>query len=337
MYHFRLSQQAPHNTAEGGYRILGTKKNFPALNGMSVYFLSLQPQAVREPHWHANADELGYCIKGNLLISLYANGNDRETFLISQGETFFIPSGSLHTLENVGAEAAELILQFSHDEPEDFGLSSVFGMFSDEVLGNTWATPGEYFHTLKRSTKEIFISKLASASKIEKANHYKSKYQFSLEASSPLVVNGGGSAKVARNNVWPVLGRQSVYSLHLTKEGMREPHWHPETAELGYVNAGKGRMSILSPDGTVDTYIMEKGDIYFIPKAYPHHIENLGNEDLHLVIFFDQPMPQDIGFTGSVKSNSNEVLTAIMHSPQGFFDKLPTYYEDLFIVENRNP
>jgi oxalate decarboxylase len=118
---------------------------------------------------------------------------------------------------------------------------------------------------------------------------------------------------------------------------MREPHWHPETAELGFVNKGQGRMSILSPTGNIDTYVMNEGDIYFIPKAYPHHIENLTNEPLRLLIFFDQAMPKDIGFTGSVKSYSNEVLTAVLNSPKDFFANLPTYYEDLFIVKKVNP
>jgi oxalate decarboxylase len=337
MHLFHLSQQTPQNASEGGYRIKATKSLFPALKNMSFYKLILNPRAVREPHWHANADELGYCLKGKVLISMFANGNAKETFCVSQGEAFLVPSGSLHSLENIGEEAAELILQFSNEEPEDFGLSSVFGMFSDSVLGNTWGVSTPYFETVKRSLQEVFITQLKTSSVIEKNDHYHSKYQYALESSSPLIVNECGSAKVARQNVWPILTKQAVYSLHLTNKGMREPHWHPETAELGYVHSGKGRMSILSPSGNVDTYVMEEGDIYFIPKAYPHHIENLGDADLHLLIFFDQPMPQDIGFTGSVKSYPNEVLAGILHTSPEVFEKLPTYYEDLFIVDKVNP
>lgn len=335
-HHFRFSQQPIQDRCEGGYRIKATKTVFAALQGMSLYKLVLHPLAFREPHWHANADELGYCLAGKVLVSFYANGNHRERFLISQGETFFIPSGSLHSLENVGEETAELILQFSNEEPEDFGLSSALGMFSDSVLGNTWGVPADHFRAVKRSTKDVFIAKLNASSPIHEEDRYISKYQFDLESSFPLIYNEGGSAKVARQNVWPVLERQALYSLLLTNKGMREPHWHPETAELGYVQSGKGKMSILSPSGLVDTYDMEEGDIYFIPKAYPHHIENLGLSDLHILIFFDQPMPSDIGFTGSVKSYSNEVLAAMMHSSPQVFEALPVYYEDLFIVNKVN-
>jgi oxalate decarboxylase len=329
MHHFDFSKQPPQDVSEGGYRIRATKSNFPALQNMSLYQLVLKPKAVREPHWHANADELGYCLQGKVLISFYANGNHKEQFMIAPGETFLIPSGALHSLENIGEETASLILQFSHEEPEDFGLSSTFGMFSDAVLGNTWHASQQEFQPLKRSIKETFIATLNNVSSVPSSVHYGSPYQFNLEGSFPLVANEGGAARVARKNVWPILDRQAVYSLQLTGTGMREPHWHPETAELGYV---------LSPNGQVDTYLMETGDIYFIPKAYPHHIENLDiSSNLEVIIFFDQPMPQDIGFTGSVKSNSDEVLAAVLHTTPEFFNKLPTYYEDLFIVDKLNP
>lgn len=43
---------------------------------------------------------------------------------------FFIPSGFLHRIENLdnsnGSSVAEFILAFTHELPEDFGLSSAF-------------------------------------------------------------------------------------------------------------------------------------------------------------------------------------------------------------------
>lgn len=335
-HHLSFRKLKPQDQNEGGYRKKATKKNFPALHNMSCYQLTLHPQAVREPHWHANADELGYCLKGKLLISFYGNNNTKETFIVSEGHAFFIPSGALHSLENIGNETAEAILQFSHEEPEDFGLSSVFGMFSDAVLGNTWGVASSHFKPMKRLSNETFIAKLTKSTSVSHELEYISPYQFALETSSPLISNEGGTARVARQNVWPILKRQALYSLRLTGEGMREPHWHPETAEMGYVTQGKARMSIMSPSGKIDTYEMEEGDLYFIPQAYPHHIENLTTSELHMLIFFDRPMPQDVGFSGSVKSFPNEVLSSVMHCKKEIFEELPIYYEDLFIVTKKN-
>lgn len=335
---FPLSKTTPQNQTEGGWRIRATKSNFPALSGMSFYKLQLQIRGIREPHWHANADELGYCLNGSVLVSLFDSGNIKQTFLVETGEAFFIPSGALHTIENVSEGPSELILQFSHEEPEDFGLSAAFGMFSDAVLGNTWNQPASNFKSLPRPTTETFAAIRKQIPVIPKETRYSSPYRFRLQATPALIDNQGGHARLSRKSVWPILRAQALYSLELNGIGMREPHWHPETAELGYVHHGKGRMSILSPSGKVDTYQMNEGDIYFIPKAYPHHIENLSSSDtLNLLIFFDQPMPGDIGFTASVKSFSDETLAAALKGPVDLFKNLPTYYEDLFIVTKTTP
>lgn len=334
---FHLGQIKPHNSNDAGTRVKATKTNFTTLQGMAFYKLSLNPRAVREPHWHANADELGYCLKGKVLVSMYATGNKAATYLVSEGDVFFVPSGSLHMIQNVGDDVAELIIQFSNEEPEDFALSSTVGMFTDAVLGNTWNVPAKVFEGMKRSTKETFMALQPKAPSIQNEAYYSSPYRYNLDGSSPLVRVEGGVAKVARQDVWPILKRQALYSLLLSGTGMREPHWHPETAELGYVKEGKGRMSILSPSGTVDTYEMNSGDIYFIPKAYPHHIENMLSTPLQLLIFFDQALPSDIGLTASVKSNADEALAAVLNCSEQLIAGLPTYYADLFIVNKVNP
>lgn len=336
---FRLSEMTPQHQLEGGYRIKATKKNFSALQGMSFYKLVLYPNGIREPHWHANADELGYCLSGTVLITFYASGNNRESFLVQKGDAFLIPSGALHAIENIGEGSAEIILQFSHEEPEDFGLSSTFGVFSDAVLGNTWNVPSKVFNSLKRSTKEVLIAlrKDVPVTKPLSDAKYDSPFRYNLGNASPLINNEGGLARVARKNVWPVLTQQAIYSLELNGKGMREPHWHPETAEMGYVDKGQARMSIFSPSGSIDTYELQEGDLYFIPQAYPHHIENMTDGLLHFLIFFNQSMPGDVGFTGSVKAFSDPLLTSVFDAPKDFFSQLPTYYEDLFIVNKLNP
>jgi oxalate decarboxylase len=48
-------------------------------------------------------------------------------------------------------------------------------------------------------------------------------------------------------------------------------------------------MTIMNPDGTLDTWNMTTGDMYFIPRAYPHHIDTIGHDDWHFLVFFDQP------------------------------------------------
>lgn len=334
---FHLSQTKPHNQTSGGIRIKATKKNFPILREMSLFKVTLYPGGIREPHWHPNADELGYCLKGKALMTIYGNGDLKQSFTIESGESFFVPSGFLHHIENAGDSECHMIFQFSHEEPEDFGISSSLGFLSNAVLGNTWGIDQNVFKTLKRSTEASFAVLRKAPIVIPEDVQYSSPYKYNLGGAEPTLMNEGGLAKMGRQNTWPILKRQALYLLHLSNIGMREPHWHPATGELGYVVRGKARMSILDPSGSVDTYVIDEGDIYFVPKGYPHHIENLTNEELQLAIFFDQAMPGDIGFSASIRAYSNEVLGATMHIDPAFFDPLHKYYRDLFIVQRVNP
>jgi hypothetical protein len=38
---------------------------------------------------------------------------------------------------------------------------------------------------------------------------------------------------------------------------------------------------VLSPGAKVDTYELNSGDMYFIPRAYPHHIDNILGDTAH--------------------------------------------------------
>jgi oxalate decarboxylase len=82
---------------------------------------------------------------------------------------------------------------------------------------------------------------------------------------------------------------------------------------------------------------LQPGDVYFIPKAYPHHIENIGAGPLHFCLYFDQPMPGDVGFSASIRALSEDMLGSLFHVEPSFFSGLPRYYEDLFLVDKRNP
>jgi len=154
---------------------------------------------------------------------------------------------------------------------------------------------------------------------------------------NPPVTAAVGSARTARVQFWPALKDLSMYSLRIREDGMREPHWHPVTAEMGYVQGGSARMTVLGPDSTIDTWHLNEGDVYFIPHAYPHHIEVVDSPDLHFLIFFDQPTPGDIGYRTSISAYSREVLAATFNTHIDDLPDFPFTKADTLIVGRRNP
>lgn len=96
-------------------------------------------------------------------------------------------------------------------------------------------------------------------------------------------------------------------------------------------------MTVLDPDGAIDTWHLNQGDVYFIPRAYPHHIEVVAAPDLHFLIFFDRPIPGDIGYRTSISAYSREVLAATFNTHIDDLPDFPFTKADPLIVTRNNP
>ncbi len=334
---FPLHSAEPQLSNSYGTKTSVNKSNFPILEGLSIYRLTINEGCFREPHWHANADELAYCLKGKAMVSIFASGNQHSHFTISEGEMFFVPSGQLHAIENTGAGTAEFVISFSHEMPEDFGLSGFAGCLAPSVLANTWGLPTAEIDGVTRSPVDIQLGRTAGPVEVPESAGFGSPFKFPIESRAPLVCVSTGSAIVARRDTWPALRRQAMYSLRLQGVGMREPHWHPETAELGYVHTGHARMTVQSPGGTAETYDLSAGDIYFIPRAYPHHIENLRDDEMRFLIFFDTPDVQDIGFTGAIPAFPGRLIGPTLSLSDAQVARIPRLPADLLLVNKSNP
>ncbi|MFC0447367.1 cupin domain-containing protein [Rhodococcus jostii] len=314
-----------------------TADNFPILKGLSIKRVLINPGAMRTPHWHANANELTYCVSGTSLVSVLDDGSAFSSFVVNAGDMFHIDSGSLHHIENIGEDVAEFIIAFRSERPEDFGLAAEFGAMTDAVLGNTYDLPASDLATIRRDTTDRPLAARVGNPTVPPTARFGDPHKFGLEEQHPPLGGAVGSARLARVQFWPALKDLSMYSLRIREDGMREPHWNPKTAEMGYVHRGSARMTVMDPHGTVDTWYLQEGDAYFIPRAYPHHIEVVGSDDIHFLIFFDQPTPGDIGYRASASAYSREVLAATFDTHIDDLPNFPFTPVDPLIVTRRNP
>lgn len=314
-----------------------TADNLPILKRLSMKRVLINPGAMRTPHWHANANELTYCVAGTALVSVLDSYSQFSSFVVAAGDMFHIDSGSLHHIENIGEDTAEFVIAFSDERPEDFGLFSAFGAMTDAVLGNTYDLDAADFAKMRRSTTDRPLAKRTGDPVVPSTAYFADPHKFAVEAQSAPISIAVGSARLARLQFWPALKDLSMYSLRVRADGMREPHWHPITAEMGYVHSGSARMTVLDPDGTLDTWYLQQGDVYFVPRAYPHHIEVVGSPDFHFLIFFDQPTPGDIGYRASMSAYTREVLAATFNMHIEDLPDFPFTNADPLIVTRNNP
>ncbi|QND54572.1 cupin domain-containing protein (plasmid) [Phyllobacterium sp. 628] len=307
------------------------------MKGLSIKQLTLAPNSIRAPHWHANCVELGYCLAGEALVTILGTGDFHSVFTISAGQMFHIPSGALHCIENIGTEQADFVLAFRHERPEDFSLQGTFGAMTDASLGNAYGLPASAFTQIAKTTEGAYLVRREGPPVVPDEARREAAHKFDIEAQPAMIHPSYGTARLGRAQFWPALTDIAMYSLLITTDGMREPHWHPETAEMGYVHSGRARMTILNPDATTHTWDLGPGDVYFIPRAYPHHIEVLGEEEIHFLIFFDQPMPEDIGIRIIPAALAPAVMAATLGVSTHSLPNFPHVIADPLIVGRVNP
>jgi oxalate decarboxylase len=71
-----------------------------------------------------------------------------------------------------------------------------------------------------------------------------SSHTFDIKSIKPQTICNGGSRTIVNSDNFPILRGMATYSLLLKKGGVREPHWHPNAAELSYCLSGKAFMTI---------------------------------------------------------------------------------------------
>lgn len=151
-----------------------------------------------------------------------------------------------------------------------------------------------------------------------------SQHKFRLEKDGELAVDDkGGSIRLMNSKMFPALRGMTMYSVHLKKGGLREPHWHPNATELNYVISGKVRIGILHADGTRETFDLEPGDTGFIPQGWFHYIENIHDGDTNIIVSFGSDQPEDVGISNAVGFLSNKMLGTSFGVSEKVFEPLP--------------
>ncbi len=351
---FNLDSSTPQFSNSAGSQTIAASNNFPILAGweMATFLIRLRENGVLEPHWHPNSAELSYCIRGRARVTIFPSNSDADsftvnTFTVDPGEIVFVPQGFMHDIENISNEEAKFVIAHSNEQPTTLGMSGSVGSMPNRVMNKTFGInpPNTFFNGFNNdSTKDIVTGLKKTATGTANNNTLGSRinipnvpnsYKFNVEGISPQIQTAGGTVAKANTNSFSILSGSnlSLFSLIMKPNGIREPHWHPNASELGYVLDGLARLIILNPGGNVDTFEIGPGEIYFVPMGFFHYIENLdSNKNMHFAIFFGSDNPGDIGISGSLSAYSNEILGATFNLDPSYFNNLPRVSQDVLVV-----
>jgi len=120
---FRLGA-APPIRFSGGMEQLVSQQQFPISSTITGVLLTIKPGGLRELHWHPNADEWQYYIKGRSEIGIFgANGKFRQDEF-GPGQVAFIDRGFGHYIKQIGNEETQILVAFNSPDYQEISIST---------------------------------------------------------------------------------------------------------------------------------------------------------------------------------------------------------------------
>jgi oxalate decarboxylase len=132
-FSYRLPAQEPVQAAGGRVRIVDSS-NFPAASTIAAALVEVEPEGMRELHWHPNTDEWQYFISGRALMTVFASGGKARTFDYQAGDVGYIPFAMGHYIENTGDEPLRFLEMFRSDRFADVSLNQWMALTPPELV-----------------------------------------------------------------------------------------------------------------------------------------------------------------------------------------------------------
>lgn len=277
-----------------------TKTQFPVLKGMAMSSERLDPGGLREIHWHGNAHEISYCLRGQGEMAVFSPEGKLTTFAIAAGSVTFVPMGSAHFFRNTGAEPLRMILVFTDEQPSTFDLSTALPVVPRALFAETFGVAASAVPAIANKGDQFAVPLNAQLPAPAADQGLPPKpYTVNIGQVNPAAFEGGTIHTLGPQEI-PTLDGVTVWPLHGHPRSLREPHWHPNASELNYCISGSAQIGLTSPSGKEQTFTMGEGDIAFLPTNWFHYIASISDEPLEFLVFFSDPQPQHIDLSQTV-------------------------------------
>ncbi|MGP3780798.1 oxalate decarboxylase family bicupin [Bacillus sp. 4A_MP3] len=283
-----------HNRLEkGGYAREVTVRELPISENLASVNMRLKPGAIRELHWHKEA-EWAYMLTGKARVTIVDEQGRSFIDDVKEGDLWYFPSGLPHSIQAL-KEGCEFLLVFddgSFSENSTFQVTDWLAHTPLDVIANNFGVSEKDLAGLPGKEKYIFEEPVPGKLKddIVEGPNGEVPYPFTyrLLDEGPTAETDGGKVYIADSTNFKV-SKTIASALVVVEPGaMRELHWHPNTHEWQYYISGKGRMTVFASDGHARTFNYQAGDVGYVPFAMGDYVENLGDEPLvFLEIFKD--------------------------------------------------
>ncbi|HTU33715.1 MAG TPA: cupin domain-containing protein [Candidatus Acidoferrum sp.] len=121
---FHMSSMVPTYKNEFGEARIVDSRNFKVNNAIAMAHVTVHPEAMRELHWHQNADEWQYYIAGKARMTVFGAQQRARTMDFQKGDIGYIKQTFPHYIENTGSEDLVYIELFKDNFFQDVSLNN---------------------------------------------------------------------------------------------------------------------------------------------------------------------------------------------------------------------
>ena len=317
---FWNSFSAAHRRVEqGGWSRQVTIKDFPISKEIAGVNMRLTAGGIRELHWH-DAAEWALMLDGKARITAIDNNGKSFVNDVGVNDLWFFPTGTPHSIQGLGPNGCEFLLVFddgAFSEEDTTLLTDWTRHVPREVLAKNWSVPESAVAPVYQVPETGYFifqrpipGPLQDDIRAAAGSKGSSPLSFSFQMGSmkPTYQTTGGEVKVVDSRNFPVATTIAAAYVVVHPGGLRELHWHQNADEWQYYVAGKGRMTAFFNAAKANTFDFNAGDVGYVPRTFPHYIENTGNTDLIFLEMFKAPKFEDLSLSEWVRNTPPELV-----------------------------
>ena len=120
---FSLATSPNLNVTKSGTLQLADSSTFKVSTTIATVIQTVRPGAMRTMHWHPNADEWQYYIKGKARMGVFNTGPQVVTMDFNPGDIGYVPRNYGHYVQNVGDTDMQFVAVFRTPNFQEMNLS----------------------------------------------------------------------------------------------------------------------------------------------------------------------------------------------------------------------
>jgi len=142
-HRFQMMKQKPFFESDAGSVYIASSKEFPISKTITGVIEIVKPGAVRELHWHPNANEWQYYISGTGRMTVFSSHGHAQTSDFAPTDIGYVPQGFGHYIENTGDEDLKVLVVLDNGIYQDISLSDWIAKTPDYLLADNFSNQAE--------------------------------------------------------------------------------------------------------------------------------------------------------------------------------------------------